>query len=66
MQISTNQFYSNASSRMAKMNDRASELMTQITTGKKLIRPSDDPAGAQQIAELERALSGAPAEPKKQ
>ena len=54
MQISTNQFYSNASSRMAKMNDRASELMTQITTGKKLIRPSDDPAGAQQIAELDR------------
>ncbi len=54
MQISTSLFYNNASTRMSKMNARASELMTQITTGKKVIKPSDDPAAAQQIAELDR------------
>ncbi|WP_293874627.1 MULTISPECIES: flagellar hook-associated protein FlgL [unclassified Sphingomonas] len=54
MQISTSMFYGNASNRMAKMNARASELMTQISTGKKTIKPSDDPAASQQIAELDR------------
>eukprot|EP01088_Endostelium_zonatum_P018328 TRINITY_DN5842_c1_g1_i1.p1 TRINITY_DN5842_c1_g1~~TRINITY_DN5842_c1_g1_i1.p1 ORF type:complete len:301 (+),score=-0.92 TRINITY_DN5842_c1_g1_i1:385-1287(+) len=54
MQISTSLFYNNASTRMSKMNARASELMTQIATGKKVIKPSDDPAAAQQIAELDR------------
>ena len=54
MQISTNLFYSNASSRLAKMSERASELQTQIATGKKVIKPSDDPAASQQIAELDR------------
>ena len=49
MQISTNLFYSNASSRLAKMSERASELQTQIATGKKVIKPSDDPAASQQI-----------------
>ena len=54
MQISTSLFYSNASSRLTKMSDKAQELQTQIATGKKLIKPSDDPAGAQQLAELDR------------
>ncbi|PAV69905.1 hypothetical protein WR25_13689 [Diploscapter pachys] len=36
------------------MSDKAQELQTQIATGKKLIKPSDDPAGAQQLAELDR------------
>lgn len=54
MQISTSLFYNNASSRLSKMSERASELQTQIATGKKLIKPSDDPAGAQQLAELDR------------
>lgn len=43
MQISTSLFYSNASSRLTKMSDKAQELQTQIATGKKLIKPSDDP-----------------------
>ena len=54
MQISTSLFYSNASTRLSKMNDRASELMTQISTGKKILKPSEDPAASQQIAELDR------------
>ncbi len=35
MQISTSLFYSNASSRLTKMSDKAQELQTQIATGKK-------------------------------
>ena len=54
MQISTSLFYSNASTRMSKMNDRASDLLTQISTGKKVFKPSDDPAASQQIAEMDR------------
>ena len=54
MQISTNQFYSNASTRLSKMSERASELQTQISTGKKMLKPSDDPAASQQLAELDR------------
>jgi len=54
MQISTSLFYSNAANRFSQMNERASTLQTQIATGKKLLKPSDDPAAAQQIAELDR------------
>ena len=54
MQISTSLFYNNASSRFSQMSAKASELQTQIATGKKIIKPSDDPAGAQQLAELDR------------
>lgn len=54
MQISTSQFFSNASSRLSQMNERASDLQTQISTGKKLLKPSDDPIAAQQLAELDR------------
>lgn len=54
MQISTSLFYSNAANRLSKMNERASELQTQISTGKKMLKPSDDPAAAQQLAELDR------------
>jgi flagellar hook-associated protein 3 FlgL len=54
MQISTSLFYSNASSRLSRMNERASELQTQISTGKRILKPSDDPVGTQQLAELDR------------
>lgn len=54
MQISTSLFYANASSRFSKMSERASELQTQISTGKKILKPSDDPAAAQQLAEFDR------------
>jgi len=54
MQISTNMFYSNASTRLSSMSARANELQAQISTGKKLLKPSDDPAAAQQLAELDR------------
>lgn len=54
MQISTSLFYDTAANRLSKMNDRAAVLQTQIATGKKILKPSDDPAAAQQIAEFDR------------
>ncbi|EZP55500.1 flagellar hook-associated protein FlgL [Sphingomonas sp. RIT328] len=54
MQISTSLFYSNAATRFSQMSSRASDLQTQISTGKKILKPSDDPAAAQQLAELDR------------
>jgi len=54
MQVSTSLFYNTASKRLSQMSARASELQTQISTGKKILKPSDDPAGAQQLAELDR------------
>ncbi len=54
MQISTSMFYDNAASRLSKMNDRAAVLQTQIATGKKIQRASDDPNAAAQLAELDR------------
>ncbi len=54
MQVSTNLFYSTASNRLSQMSARASELQTQISTGKKILKPSDDPAAAQQLAELDQ------------
>lgn len=54
MQISTSLFYDSTSRRLSAMTQKASDLQTQIATGKKVIKASDDPAAAQQIAELNR------------
>ncbi len=54
MQISTSLFYDNAASRLSKMSERASVLQTQIATGKKIQKTSDDPNAAAQLAELDR------------
>ncbi|MFN3433911.1 MAG: flagellar hook-associated protein FlgL [Sphingomonas sp.] len=54
MQVSTSLFYNTASKRLSQMSARASELQTQISTGKKILKPSDDPAAAQQLAELDQ------------
>jgi flagellar hook-associated protein 3 FlgL len=54
MQISTSLFYDSTSRRLSAMSEKATLLQTQIATGKKVINASDDPAAAQQIAELNR------------
>ncbi|WP_267395464.1 MULTISPECIES: flagellin [unclassified Sphingomonas] len=54
MQISTSLFYDSTSRRLSAMTEKATLLQTQIATGKKVINASDDPAAAQQIAELNR------------
>lgn len=54
MQVSTGLFYDRASTRMTSLTAQATKLMTQVSTGKKLISPSEDVAAAQQIAEFDR------------
>ncbi len=54
MQISTNLFYDSSAKRMTSLNDRATLLQTQISTGKKLQSPSDDAVLSQQVAEFDR------------
>ncbi|GAM01130.1 MULTISPECIES: flagellin [Sphingomonas] len=54
MQISTSVFYDTASRRMTELTGKANALQVQISTGKKLINPSDDAAAAAQVAEFDR------------
>jgi flagellar hook-associated protein 3 FlgL len=54
MQISTNLFYDSSAKRMTSLNDRATLLQTQISTGKKSQSPSDDPVLSQQVADFDR------------
>ena len=59
MQISTASFYDNTSRRMAAMSTRATQLQTEMATGKRIQSPSDAPQVAQQLAELTRKDSDA-------
>lgn len=54
MQISSNLFYSQASSRMNALSDRATTLQTQIATGKRVLSPTDDAVATQKIAQFDR------------
>ena len=54
MQVPTSLFYDGLSRRMSGLNARATELQTQIATGKKLKAPSDDAVASQQLAEFRR------------
>lgn len=55
MQISTSTMYESATRRMAALQSKANDLMTQNATGKKLLKPSDDAAASAQVAQLNRA-----------
>ncbi|WP_343526639.1 flagellar hook-associated protein FlgL [Sphingomonas sp.] len=61
MQISTSTLYDSATRRMAALQSKANDLMTQNATGKRLTRPSDDAAASAQIAQLDRADADADA-----
>jgi flagellar hook-associated protein 3 FlgL len=52
MQVPTSLFYDGLSKRMSGLNARASELQTQIATGKRLKAPSEDAVASQQLAEF--------------
>lgn len=54
MQIGSSTFYNTSVRQMTSLNDRATTLQTQISTGKKSQAPSDDPVAAQQSAELDK------------
>ncbi|TPG20612.1 flagellar hook-associated protein 3 [Sphingomonas koreensis] len=55
MQISTSQFYSQSNAQMSALTDAADLLQTQISTGKKLLAPSDDVVAYQRLQSLSRA-----------
>ncbi|MDY0959448.1 MULTISPECIES: flagellar hook-associated protein FlgL [unclassified Sphingomonas] len=61
MQISTTTLYDSATRRMAALQGKANDLMTQNATGKKLLKPSDDAAASAQVAQLNRADADATA-----
>ncbi|WP_267378376.1 flagellar hook-associated protein FlgL [Sphingomonas sp. GC_Shp_6] len=54
MQISSSMFYDTAAKRMSALNDHATLLQTQISTGKKIQSPSDDAVLSQQIAQFDQ------------
>jgi len=57
MQISTNQFYSNNASLMAKLTQHTNDLQTQISTTKKYDAPSDNVVAYQQLATIKQATA---------
>lgn len=57
MRISTQQQYLNSIDNMQRSQSNLSRLNDQITTGKKLLKPSDDPVAAAQVVKLERELA---------
>ena len=54
MQISSNSFYDTTAKRMGALSTKATDLQTQIATGKKVVTAADDPAAAQTLATLTR------------
>lgn len=54
MQIPTNAFYDRAAQSMRGLTVAADKIQTQISTGKKLVSPSEDAAAYQRLAGLKR------------
>jgi len=57
MRVSTAQIFNRGLQRMQAQKNSLSELETKILTGKKMLRPSDDPASSARLLGLERAKS---------
>ncbi|WP_294237183.1 flagellar hook-associated protein FlgL [uncultured Sphingomonas sp.] len=55
IQVSTSTMYDSALRRMSALQSKANDLMTQNATGKRFVKPSDDPTAAAQVAQLDRA-----------
>lgn len=54
MQIGTNLFYDRASRNLDTLSTSAQKLQTQISTGKRITAPSEDPVAYRQLATLAR------------
>lgn len=52
MRIATSQVFANNSDSIGSTSNRLYELQQQLSTGKKIIRPSDDPLGATEVLKL--------------
>lgn len=57
MRISTRQSFLNSISNMQNSQQKLADLQNQISTGKKLSKPSDDPVAAAQVVKLNRELA---------
>lgn len=57
MRISTQQQFTNAVNNMQRSQNELARLQEQISSGKKINRPSDDPVAASQIVKLQRELA---------
>ncbi len=57
MRVSTAYFTQRGLNSMLEQQNRLAEIQEQISSGKRLLTPSDDPTGAAQILRLEQALS---------
>lgn len=57
MRVSTSQIYNNSVNQMQNSQARLAEIQERISSGKALLRPSDDPVAAARILKLERELA---------
>lgn len=57
MRVSTAYFTQRGLTSMLEQQKRLADIQEQISSGKRLLRPSDDPTGSAQILRLEQALS---------
>lgn len=57
MRISTQQAFLNSVSNMQNSQSKLADLQNQLSTGKKLNKPSDDPVAAAQVVKLNRELA---------
>ncbi|GEM_PF-1745566 len=57
MRVSTSQLFNRTISEIGKQNAELDRLQKQIASGSKILTPSDNPADATRIVELDRAIS---------
>ncbi len=57
MRVSTSFFTTRGLNSMLEQQSRLAEIQEQISTGKRILRPSDDPTAGAQILRLEQAVS---------
>jgi flagellar hook-associated protein 3 FlgL len=57
MRISTNSFFESSSSRLTELQSQISANSDQITSGKRLLNPSDDPVAAAKIIGVQQSQS---------
>ncbi|MBX9815174.1 MAG: flagellar biosynthesis protein FlgL [Proteobacteria bacterium SG_bin5] len=55
MLVSTNLFYQRINGQLGDLNERAQSLQTQLSTGKRLQAPSDDPSAYRRVQRLNQA-----------
>ena len=54
--VSTSAFYDRSTRDLSSLRTRAEGLQTALSTGQRLLKPSDDPVGAAQLRSLMRGL----------